>query len=91
MNIESAWAERVKSIKLYKYEFSPDNFILLDEIAGYNISYNSEVPVKVTEITDVMSEILKRGVEVKFLPEIKTLADEIVKSGLNYSIIRMPK
>lgn len=90
INVEEAWKERTRNVTLYKYEFAPDNFTLLDENAGYYVSSKSEVPVSVTEITDVTAEIGKRNVELRFLSEIKSLAKEVAASGLKFSIIRMP-
>jgi hypothetical protein len=91
INVEETWKERIRNVTLYKYEFAQDNFTLLDENAGYYVSSKSEVPVSVTEITDVIGEIEKRNVELRFLPEIKSLAKEVAVSGLKFSIIRMPK
>lgn len=91
INVEEAWKERIQKATLYKYEFEPDNFTLLDETAGYYVSSKSEAPINVTEITDVIAEIGKRNAELRFLPQIKSLAKEVAVSDLKFSIIRMPK
>lgn len=91
INVEEAWKEKIQNVSLYKYEFAQDNFTLLDETAEYYISSESEVPINVTEITDVTAEIVKRNAELRFLPEIKSIASEIVNSSLKFSIIRMPE
>ncbi len=91
INVEEAWKERIQKATLYKYEFEPDNFTLLDETAGYYVSTKSEAPINVTEITDVIAEIGKRYAELRFLPQIKSLAKEVAVSGLKFSIIRIPK
>ena len=89
INVEECRKEKIWSVKLYKYEFSPKNFVLLDETAGYYVSSKSEIPVEVTEITNVSDEISKKNIELRFLPEIQSLAKEVAKSTLNFSIIRM--
>ena len=91
INVEEAWKERIQKATLYRYEFEPDNFTLLDETAGYYVSSESETPVIVTEITNVIAEIRKRNAELRFLSQIKSLAKEVAASGLKFSIIRMPK
>lgn len=89
INVESAWKERIRDTKLYKYEFSGENFTLLDETAGYFISYKPEVPAAVTKISDAFGELGKRNIELRFLTEIQDLAKSIGASSLNFSIIRM--
>jgi hypothetical protein len=41
--IEASWFRRVKETTLYCYEFAADNFMCLDEVAGYYISYTPPV------------------------------------------------
>lgn len=91
INVEEAWKERIQKATLYKYEFEPDNFTLLDETAGYYVSYKSVAPLNVTEIKDVIAEIGKRNAELRFLSELKSIASEVVNSSFKFSIIRMPK
>lgn len=91
INVEEVWKERIQKATLYKYEFEPDIFTLLDETAGYYVSSESEAAVNVTEITNVIAEIGKRNAELRFLSELKSIASEVVNSSLKFSIIRMPK
>lgn len=89
INVETGWQERIKKVKLYKYEFSPENFVLLDETAGYYVSDKAETPIAVAGITDIGHELEKRNVELRCLPEIQSIAKEIATSSLSFSIIRM--
>ncbi|PWU17446.1 MAG: hypothetical protein C5B49_08870 [Bdellovibrio sp.] len=41
------------------------------------------------ELTDVISEILSREIELRFVPDLWCLYDEVVESSLGFSIIRM--
>jgi hypothetical protein len=86
---ESGWYERIKNTTLYCYELPGDNFALLDECAGYYISYKPAIPTGVRAITDVMAELLSRKVELRFTPSLVKIADAVSKSTLNFSIIRM--
>jgi hypothetical protein len=61
----------------------------LDEGAGYYISYKPVKPVSVKQITDLTAEINKTTAELRILPSIKALANEISKSTLQFSVIRM--
>jgi hypothetical protein len=74
---------------LYCYELLNDGFTLLDECAGYYISYLPVIPLSVIPINDIMAELLSRNIELRFTPSLIKLADAVVKSSLNFSIIRM--
>ncbi|WP_259067377.1 DUF6886 family protein [Mucilaginibacter sp. X4EP1] len=89
MAIESAWFNKIANTTLYCYEFSPDSFVLLDECAGYYISYQAVAPISVTIISNPVEEILKGNVELRFTPDLNQLADEVKRSSLNFSLIRM--
>jgi hypothetical protein len=87
--VESGWYHRIAKTTLYCYEFSADNFTLLDECAQYYISCKPEKPLKVSTITDIMAELLNLNIELRFTPSLIKISDDVVKSSLNFSIIRM--
>ncbi len=87
--VESAWYRRIKETVLYNYEFPQDNFMLVDECAGYYVSYKPVIPLSVTPVNDIMAELLSRNIELRFTPSLIKLADAVSKSSLNFSIIRM--
>ncbi|MCH4891356.1 hypothetical protein EZV73_27545 [Acidaminobacter sp. JC074] len=87
--IEHGWFERMKNTKLYIYEFQTDNFILQDEIAGYYVSEQVEIPIACYQIDDLFSALMEKHVEIRMLPNLWTLRDRIVASTLNYSLCRM--
>jgi hypothetical protein len=89
ISVEERWKETIKRTKLYKYKFSFENFELLDDNAGYFISYSSQTPVNVTVVEDLFLELEERNVELRFLPSIIKLAEETANSTLNYSIMRL--
>ena len=89
VTVESGWYQRIKSTVLYCYEFPINNFMLLDECAGYYISYQQGVPISVTVIDDIITELLKRNVELRFTPSLIQLAAEIKTTSLNFSLIRI--
>jgi hypothetical protein len=89
VNIEESWLERIKQTTLYLYVLPIEYFTLLDEGAGYYISYESVKPLSVLVVDDLLAEIVKRDVELRVLSTLKQLADEVSKSTLQFSIIRM--
>jgi len=89
ITVENNWYRLIQNTTIYCYEFSPDNFLVVDEGAGYYISYESVTPIKTSTILDPISELLIRNVELRFTPELWLLADQVIKSSLQYSLIKM--
>lgn len=87
--VESGWFERVRSSRLYSYHLPPDTFECIDECAGYFVSRDTVVPARVEIIDDPIAELLKRGVELRFVPDLWHLRDAVMQSSLQFSIIRM--
>ncbi len=88
--VESRWLKQIERTTLYCYEFPAETFSLLDECAGYYISYQTITPVSVKPIYNILEELLSRkNVELRFMPEIGKLADAVKQSSLNFSLIRM--
>ncbi len=87
--VESGWYERIKGTTLHCYELPGNGFALLDECAGYYISYRAVEPVSVQPVDDIMAELLRRKVELRFTPSLLKIAEAVAKSTLNFSIIRM--
>ncbi|MDF2685591.1 MAG: hypothetical protein K0S55_772 [Clostridia bacterium] len=87
--IEQNWFERMKNTVLYIYEFDAADFYLQDEIAGYYVSEKVQIPKSKIVITDLFAELFNRNVELRLLPEIITLRDEIIKSSFAWSMCRM--
>src|SRR5262249_26264140 len=81
--------ERLQSCRLYCYHLPPETFACIDAWAGYFVSRDPVVPARVEVIGDPMTELLKRGVELRFVPDLWPLRDAIVASTLQYSMIRM--
>ncbi len=87
--IESEWLERARSSRIYCYHMPPETFECLDACAGYFVSRVPVVPSSIEVIDDPLSELLKRGVEVRILPSLWSLRDAVVASSLQFSLIRM--
>jgi hypothetical protein len=87
--VENAWLERLRSCRLYCYHMPPATFECLDECAGYFISRVAVVPSHVEVFEDPMAELLRRGAELRFLPNLWSLRDAVVASSLQFSLIRM--
>jgi hypothetical protein len=65
------------------------SFELADANAGYHISRHAIVPIGIREVRNVASEIMQRGYEIRFVPDLWPIRDGVMRSTLDYSIIRM--
>ncbi len=86
---ESKWLPIIKQTTLYCYELPADTFTLLDEGAGYYISYTSITPISVKAITDIETELQRRNVELRIVDSLQTIAKDVSGSSLQFSLIRM--
>lgn len=87
--VESGWLERLRSCRLYCYHLCAETFECIDECAGYHVSRVPVVPARVEVLDDVIAELLGRGVELRFVPNLWSLRDAVVASSLRFSLIRM--
>jgi hypothetical protein len=89
MAVEEDWLTRVRESRLYCYHVPPQTFECIDECAGYFVSRESVLPVRVQVLEDPVSELRRRGVELRVLSDLWPLRDAVVASSLQFSIIRM--
>ncbi|MBB6126138.1 DUF6886 family protein [Mucilaginibacter lappiensis] len=87
--VESGWYEVMMSTTLFCYELPVENFSLIDECAGYYISYKPVIPLAVRPVAHIIPDILSRNVELRFTPSLTDIAKAISSSSLNFSLIRM--
>jgi hypothetical protein len=89
MALESRWIETIQKTTLYCYELPASTFTVLDECAGYFVSYDTVYPISVTRIDDAIQALSVRNVELRFMPSLERLANAVKSSTLNFSLIRM--
>ena len=87
--VESGWLERLRACRLYCYHLPPETFECLDECAGYFVSRVPVVPARIEVFDDPIAELLRRGVELRFVPRLWSLRNAVVASSLQFSLIRM--
>jgi hypothetical protein len=87
--IEKKWIPIIKETVIYKYEFNSRDFTLEDEYAGYYVSEKTQKPISVTAIKNILDELLKYNIELRILPSLWKIREEVIKSSLGFSIIRM--
>lgn len=89
--IESVWLPEIQKQCLYRYELNPTDFTLVDKIAGYWISRQPVIPINMIKIENILAALLEHDIELRIMPLLWKLREEVIKSTLGYSIIRMNK
>jgi hypothetical protein len=87
--IEEGWLERVRTCRLYCYELPARAFESFDGGAGYYVSRAPVVPSEVRVVDDPIAQLKARRVDLRVLPTLWPLYDEVLASSLEFSIIRM--
>ncbi len=87
--IEACWLPVVQRTQLYRYDLPADTFAVADAGAGYYVSREAVAPQGVAPITDVLTELTRRDVELRVTPSLWPLRDAVAASTLQFSIIRM--
>jgi hypothetical protein len=87
--VEHDWWARLRSARLFCYQLPPETFECRDSCAGYFVSRMVVVPLDVRVIDDCVSELIRRGVEVRVMANLWRLRDAVVSSTLQFSIIKM--
>ena len=85
---ESAWLDRVRSASLALYEMPVELFQEASPEAGYWISRQAVTPRAVTRLDDVLGALAGAETEVRILQDFWPLRDAVVRSSLEFSIIR---
>lgn len=87
--VEGKWYQRIKNTTLYLYEFNAENFVLQDSIAGYYVARTTQYPERKYVLTDLLSELVRRNVEIRIADNLWDIADAVRDSTLNWSLCRM--
>jgi hypothetical protein len=81
--------DTILNTKLYIHQFAPFNFKLIDEIANYYVSAQIETCINIFEINNILAYFDHNPfVELKFIKDLEELKNVVIKSDLNFSIIR---
>ena len=89
MVMESKWRPIIEAATLYCYELPVDTFSLLDTCAGYYISYEGVTPITREPVSNLLEALAARKVDVRFIENLRPLAEKVRASTLQFSLIRM--
>lgn len=87
--IEKRWLQTMSDTTLYLYEFQTEDFVLQDSNAGYYVAKTAQIPKAKHVLTDLVSELNNRGVELYTVDHLWDIAEAVKKSSLCWSLCRM--
>jgi hypothetical protein len=86
--IEWAWLERMSTVPVYRYEMSPSNFAPLPDDAWMWVSRDTERPLAVEAVGDLVAALGAAGVELRLMPSLAPLYGAW-ESSIHFSGIRL--
>ena len=87
--VEYKWLDAIRKTTLFLYEFDSEEFTLQDQTAGYYVARKTQYPKAKWEIQDLLSELCRRNVELRFVDNLWPIAKAIKNSTLHWSLCRM--
>ena len=84
--IESAWLERMRTVKLYAYRMPPETFEPWDRFFA---SRETVVPLELVDLGDLLARHADAGIELRIAPALYPLWDNVIRTTLDYSGIRL--
>jgi Family of unknown function (DUF6886) len=87
--IETGWLAAMRSTRLYRYDLDGASFSRWTEAAGQWISFEAVVPVAVRPLGDLIQMHADEGIELRIVPTLWPLHDQVVAGPWEFSIVRM--
>jgi hypothetical protein len=81
--------ERIRSARLYRYEFEATLFSPWAKANGQWIAEVPLEPLAVTALGDLIDAHIVAGIELRFVPELWTIRDKVVQGPWDFSAVRM--
>jgi hypothetical protein len=84
------WKESILNCVLFKYEFRDDNFKSIDQIAGYYVSDQVEIPIGKIVIKNCLEELDSLNVQLSIIDKANLIdiKQKVVNNLKEFSIIR---
>jgi hypothetical protein len=75
-------------IRIYEFGFTPD-WTLADRFAGYWVSEQRQIPKRETQQGDLLATLRDKGVEVRFVPDLRPVFEAAQAAPVVFNAIRM--
>ena len=86
---EEDWLERIRAVGLYAYRFPDEPFAPHPGVGGYWIAREPVEPLEVVPLASPLDLHAEAGIELRLLPNLWPLWNDVVASTLEYSGMRL--
>jgi hypothetical protein len=86
---ETGWLDRIRTCRLYRYEFPVEGFRPWSEADGQYITDEVVHPDAVVPLDDLLALHASAEVELRITPRLGSLTDQILESQLPFSFVRL--
>ena len=88
--METAWAERMTTCRLYVYKLPPNGFVSIGDLAaGYWVSREPVDALERLEVGNLFQRHADAGIELRVIPDIWPFWHSVIRSTLNFSGSRL--
>jgi hypothetical protein len=87
--LQSDWLGRFRSGRVFAYPLPAASFERYERAAGYWVSRTAVEPLEVLELDDLLARHAEAGIELRVVPDLRSLWNRIIASTLEYSGIRL--
>jgi hypothetical protein len=87
--LQSDWLERFRRARLFAYSLPERSFEPYGRAAGYWVSREAVEPLERVELRDLPARHAEAGIELRVVPDLRSLWERVIGSTLEFSGIRL--
>ena len=87
--IQADWLDRFCTAQLFGYRLPPATFERYERAAGYWVSRDAVEPLEVAPLGDLLARHAAAGIELRIVPDLDSLWQQVIVTTLEFSGIRL--
>jgi hypothetical protein len=87
--VQSDWLGEIRATRLTAYRLPSDTFERYERANGYWVSRQAVAPVEVVELDDLLDRHATSGIELRIVPDLRSVWEQVIGSTLEFSGIRL--
>jgi hypothetical protein len=87
--IQSDWLDAMRTARVFAYRLPTESFEPYGRAAGYWVSREPVEPIEIIELGDLLLRHADAGIELRIVPKLQPLWQQVIASTLEFSGIRL--